>query len=103
MNYIIFKLEALITFWAAQVILVVKNLCANVGDARDMGSIPEKKIPWRRKWQPTPVFQPGKFHGLRSLMGCSPGGHKESYITEQTYRITFYCGQVYDYFLLMFQ
>ena len=30
------------------------------------------KIPWRRKWQPTPVRLPGKFHGLRSLVGYSP-------------------------------
>ena len=31
-------------------------------------------IHWRRKWQPTPVFLPGKSHGLRSLVGCSPWG-----------------------------
>ncbi|CAI9153447.1 unnamed protein product [Rangifer tarandus platyrhynchus] len=37
-----------------------------------------EKIPWKRKWQPTPVFLPGKFHGQRSLVGYSPGGHKES-------------------------
>ena len=37
-----------------------------------------RKIPWRRKWQPTPVFLPGKSHGQRSLAGCSPGSHKES-------------------------
>ena len=36
------------------------------------------KIPWRRKWQPTPVFLPGKFHGQRSLEGYSPWGLKES-------------------------
>ena len=30
------------------------------------------KIPWRRKWQPTPVFLPGKPHGWRSLAGYSP-------------------------------
>ena len=30
------------------------------------------KIPWRRKWQPTPVFLPGKFHRQSSLVGCSP-------------------------------
>ena len=30
---------------------------------------------WRRKWQPTPVFLPGKFHGQRSLGGYSPQGH----------------------------
>ena len=32
------------------------------------------KIPWRRKWQPTPVFWPGKAHGWRSLVGYSPWG-----------------------------
>ena len=41
------------------------------------------KIPWRRKLQPTPVILPGKFHGLRSLVGYSPWGHKESETTEQ--------------------
>ena len=35
-----------------------------------------RKIPWRRKWQPTPVFFPGKFHGQRSLAGYSPWGLK---------------------------
>ena len=33
------------------------------------------KIPWSRKWQPTPGFWPGKFHGQRSLAGSSPCGH----------------------------
>ena len=41
------------------------------------------KIPWRRKWQPTPLFLPGKFHGERSLAGYSPGGCEESGRTEQ--------------------
>ena len=41
-----------------------------------------EKIPWRRKWQPTPVFLPGEFHGQRSLAGCSPWGHKQSHMTE---------------------
>ena len=40
------------------------------------------KIPWRRKWQPTPIFLPGKSHGQWSLAGCSPGGLKESDMTE---------------------
>ena len=35
------------------------------------------KILWRRKWQPTPVFLPGKSHGQKSLVGCSPWGSKE--------------------------
>ena len=33
-------------------------------------------IPWRRKWQPTPVFLPGESHGQRNLAGYSPWGHK---------------------------
>ena len=33
---------------------------------------------WRRQWQPTPVLLPGKFHGQRSLVGCSPWGCKGS-------------------------
>ena len=37
----------------------------------------------RRKWQPTPVFLPGKSHGQRSLVGYSPWGRKESDTTEQ--------------------
>ena len=41
------------------------------------------KIPWRRIWQPTPVFLPGKLHGQRSLVGYSLWGHKESDTTEQ--------------------
>ena len=39
------------------------------------------KIPWRRKWQPTPVLLPGKSHGQRSLVGYSPWGRKESDMT----------------------
>ena len=41
-----------------------------------------EKIPWRREWQPTPVFLPGEFHGQRSLASYSPWGHKESDMTE---------------------
>ena len=49
---------------------VVKNPPADKGDT---GSVPGSK--WRRNWQPTPVFLPGKFHAQRSLVGCSPWGH----------------------------
>ena len=41
------------------------------------------KIPWRREWQPTPVFLPGELHGQRSLAGYSPWGRKESDTTER--------------------
>ena len=36
--------------------------------------------PWRRKWQPTPVFLPGKVHGQRSLVGCSPWGYMTEHV-----------------------
>ena len=41
-----------------------------------------RKIPWRKVWQPTPVFLPGESLGQRSLVGYSPWGHKESDTTE---------------------
>ena len=42
-----------------------------------------RKIPWRRKWQPTPVFLSGKSQGERSLVGYGPWGCKESEMTKQ--------------------
>ena len=42
------------------------------------------KILWRRKWKLTPVFSPGKFHGQRSLVSCSPWCHKALDTTEHT-------------------
>ena len=47
-----------------------------------------EKIPWRRKWQPTPVFLPGKSHGQRSLVGYTPWGSKELDMTEWLHFIT---------------
>ena len=41
------------------------------------------KTTWRRQWQPTPVLLPGKSHGRRSLVGCSPWGHEELHTTER--------------------
>ena len=63
--------------------LVVKNPPAKTGDIRDGGSIPGK-IPWRREWQPTPVFLLGESHGQRSLVGHNPWGRKELDTTEVT-------------------
>ena len=61
----------------------VKNL--STMQEMQFHSIPGlEKIPWRRKWQPTSVFLPGKFHGQRSLVGYSPWGRKESDMTEHT-------------------
>ena len=45
------------------------------------------KIPWRRKWQPTPVLLPGESHGGRSLVGYSPWGRKESDTTERLHSL----------------
>ena len=50
---------------------VVKNLPDIAGDAVLIPGLGR----WRRKRQPTPVFLPGKSHGQRSLVGCSPWGH----------------------------
>ena len=47
-----------------------------------------RKMPWRRKWQPTPVFLPGKSHGQRSLVGYSAWRYKESDRTEHMHRAT---------------
>ena len=41
------------------------------------------KVPWRRKWEPTAVFLPGKSHGQSSLAGYCPWGHRESDTTER--------------------
>ena len=43
-----------------------------------------RKIPWSRKWQPTPIFLPGKSYGKRSLMGYNPKSCEESDMTEHT-------------------
>ena len=53
-------------------------------ETRETGFDPwVRKIPWRRKWQPTPVILSGESHGQRSLAGYSPWGHKESDATER--------------------
>ena len=49
-------------------------------------------IPWRREWQPTPVFLPEESHRQRSLMGYSPQGHKELDMTERlTLLLSYVC------------
>ena len=55
--------------WISQVALVVKSLPANAGDIRDAGRSLGLEIPWRRVWQPTPVFLPVRSQGQRSLAG----------------------------------
>ena len=62
-------------FGASQVAVVVKNRPASAAD----GSLTpgSGRSPWRRAWQPTPMFLPGESHGQRSLAGCSPWVRKE--------------------------
>ena len=57
-----------------------KESACNTGD---LGLIPEVgKIPWRKAWQPTPLFLPGESRRQRSLTGYSPRGRKEMDTTE---------------------
>jgi len=63
---------------------VIKNLPAYAGDMRHGFNPWVGKISLRREWQPTPVFLLGESHEQRSLVGYSPWGCKESYITEVT-------------------
>ena len=59
---------------ASQVALVVKNSPANAGDIKDMGLISGLgRFPWRRKWQPIPVFLPGKSMDRGSWWATVPG------------------------------
>ena len=67
----------------------VKNPPANAGRHRRHGFHPwVGKISWSRKWQPAPVFLPGKSHGQRSLVGYGPWGCKEWDMTKHTHTHT---------------
>ena len=57
-------------------------LCPHAISEAAISEAPEAKAR-RRQWHPTPVLLPGKSHGLRSLVGCSPWGRTESDTTEQ--------------------
>ena len=66
----------------------VKDLPANAGDAKRVDLIPGLgRSLGVGKWQSTPVFLPGKFHGQRGLAGYSPWGRKESDTTEHTHKV----------------
>ena len=75
--------------WASQVELVLKNPLAQCRRHRFNPWI--GNIPWGRKWQPTPVFLPGKSHRQRRLAGYNPWGHKESVTTETTWHTHLAC------------
>ena len=58
-----------------------RESACNIGDA---GSVLGREDPWRRKWQPTPVFLPGRSHGQRSLAGYTVFEVAESDMTGAT-------------------
>ena len=63
---------------------MIQSPPASIEDARDVVLIPRSgRIPWSRKWHPTPVFLSGKFHGQRTLAGYSSWGCKELDTTER--------------------
>ena len=68
-----------IYIWASLVAQMVKNLPLMQETQVDSWV---RKIPWRKKWQSTPVFLPGESHRHRSLAGYSSWGHKELDMTE---------------------
>ena len=74
---VFFSIDWCVFFCASTILscgLVGKESACNTGDP---GLIPGlRRFPWRRKWQPTAVFLPGKSHGQRSPVGYSPWGHK---------------------------
>ena len=65
-----------------QLVILTGFLSWAKGNNREL-FLPDK-FPWSRKWQPTPVFSPGKSCRQRSLVGNSPWGHKELDMTEAT-------------------
>ena len=60
------------------------------------------KIPWRRKWQSTPALLPGKSHGRRSLIGCSPWGGKESDTTSLSLSVSWFFGVGFHIWYILF-
>ena len=61
-------------------------------------------MPWRRNWQPTPVFLPGESQGQRSLVGCRLWGRTESDMTEVTQQqhIYLYVCCIYECYILLY-
>ena len=79
--------------WASLVAQMIKNLPAMQEFNRWI-----RKIPWRQKWQPTPVFWPGKSYGQRSLVGYSPRGH--NLVTKQQQQELWNSCNKGEYFIL---
>ena len=61
-----------------------KESACKAGDPDQVSNPCIRKIPWRRAWQPIPVFLPEESHGQKSLAGYSPQYYTEFYMTEAT-------------------
>ena len=77
---------------ASLVAQMVKNLLAMQETQFDPWV---EKIPWRRKWQPTPVFLPGEFQEQRILVGYSPWDSKELDVTERWINNSVHTNRIY--------
>ena len=73
----------LLLFWGFQVAHGKEFTCQCRSHKRYRFDHCIRKIPWSRKWQPTSIFLPGKFHEQKSLVDYSPWDRKESDMTEQ--------------------
>ena len=72
-----YPLPVSVLIWDSQVALMIKNLPVNSGDVKEHKFDPwVGKIPWRRKWLPTPVLWPGEFP-LYSPWGCEESDKTE--------------------------
>ena len=84
---------------------MVKNPPASTGDVRKVGLIAGLgRPPWRRAWQPTPVFLPGESYGQRSLAGYRSWGRKELDTTEVSLRaVACFLSFLFIFFLFLKQ
>ena len=83
-------LKASQVFLAIGLVIQTVRICLPCRRARFASWV--GKIPWRWKWQPTPVFLPEESHEQRSLEGYIPGGHKES---DRTECLTFFTSLIF--------
>ena len=88
------KVSLFFNFPASQVALAVKKLPTNAGDMRLRFDLWVGKIPWKRKWQTTPVLLPRKSLRQRSLAGYSLWGRKESDVTERLTHLVIFTSSI---------
>ena len=76
-KHLIWETEEHMLATVLPVALVVKNAPANAGDTETGFDPWVGKIPWRRGWQPTPVFMPGEFHWTEEPVGLQSTGSQK--------------------------